>query len=240
VRMSRGASDVRIEVKDSGSGIDPELLPFVFDRFRQGDSQSSSRRGLGLGLAIARHLVDLHGGTVTATSAGAGTGSTFTVILPTPARDPETAARRRRRISQPTRFGAEPARKCLRDVRVLVVDDEADTRQVLRVMLEQAGAVVETASSAAEARAIFRRTPPDALLCDIGLGAENGYALMREIRALPLHQGGAVPAIALTGYAKSEDRERAFGAGFELHLAKPGPADLANIIASLLDRGEPV
>jgi signal transduction histidine kinase len=241
VRVARREGRAEIEVTDSGIGIEPDLLPFVFDRFRQGQWQQSARRGLGLGLSIVRHLVELHGGTVTAASGGVGAGATLKVILPGAARAiPEAAAPRRRgRRSSPSVPGRADTGRCLQAVRVLVVDDDADTREVLRLMLEKEGAVVETASSAEEARADFQEEPPDFLLCDIGLGSEDGCDLLRELRALPPERGGDVPAIALTGYAKPEDRDRALDAGFQLHLAKPGPANLATVVASLLQPGEP-
>ena len=183
VGVRRGLACVEITVEDNGAGIEADLLPFVFDRFRQGDSATSSRRGLGLGLAIARHLVELHGGTVTAESDGPGTGATFTVTLPCSARAPGEAPPRRRKVESAGRIGASAPNPCLRGTRVLVVDDEADTRQVLRLMLEHAGAVVETAASVGEARDAFERARPDVLLCDLGLGSEDGYALVRGLRA---------------------------------------------------------
>ena len=237
VRLTRRDAGVEIAVQDDGAGIDPEFLPFIFDRFRQGNSQLSSRRGLGLGLAIARHLVELHGGTVTAESPGLGAGATFTVRLPSSVREPTDALHKRREPPSPGRIEAAPDGDCLRGVRVLVIDDEADTRQVLRIMLVHAGATVDLASSVAEAHEVFRRTRPDVLLCDIGLGADDGYALLRALRSLPTELGGGVPAVALTGHAKPEDRARALVAGFDLHVAKPGPADLPQILANILDRG---
>jgi signal transduction histidine kinase len=238
VLVSRRGPAMRIAVHDNGAGIERDVLPFVFDRFWQGESRPTSRRGLGLGLAIVRHLVELHGGTVMAKSPGAGLGATFTVTLPCPERAVVDPAPRGRRWPSQARVG-EARDACLRAVRVLIVDDEADTRQVLRLVLEQAGAVVVTASSADEAREAFRRVRPDVLLCDIGLGTEDGYALLGALRELPHEGGRALHAIALTGYAKPEDRARALSAGFELHLAKPGPADLPVVIAELLERGEP-
>ena len=242
VTMQRVPQGVEVAVQDTGSGIEADLLPFVFDRFRQGDSSSSSsRRGLGLGLAIARHLVELHGGTVSAESAGPGAGATFRVVLPSPARAPSDALQKRRKLASMDRQADEEQAPRLAGVRVLVVDDEADTRHVLRLTLEHAGAEVDTAASAAEARAAWGRATPDVLLCDIGLGSDDGYALLRALRALPREGGGRVPAIALTGYARQEDRARALSAGFDLHLAKPGPPDLPQIVAGILDpddRGE--
>jgi signal transduction histidine kinase len=235
VRVSRKGAAVEVAVHDNGVGIDRELLPFVFDRFWQGESRSASRRGLGLGLAIVRHLVELHGGTVTAESQGPGAGATFTVVLPRPERESVDTVRRRKGLPSQARLGNGA---CLQGVRVLVVDDEADTRQVLRLTLEHAGAIVATAASAAEARSAFLTVRPDVLLCDIGLGQEDGYALVGALRALPREDGTALRAVALTGYAKTEDRARALSAGFELHLAKPGPPDLPEILAGLLERGE--
>ncbi len=159
--VTRRGPEVAIEVKDSGAGIAADFLPFVFDRFRQGEGLSASRRGLGLGLAIARHLVELHGGTLTATSAGAGAGATFTVVLPCPEHEPLSGgALRRARRPLSSRVPTEASDHCLRAVRVLVVDDEADTRQVLRLVLEKAGAIVDAASSVAEALATLRSDAP--------------------------------------------------------------------------------
>jgi CheY-like chemotaxis protein len=157
------------------------------------------------------------------------------VTLPAAPHDPAAAPGARRQLVSSPRDEADPPDR-LRGVRVLVVDDEADTREVLRAMLAQAGATVDLASSVNEAREAFRRARPDALLCDIGLGSEDGYALLRAVRLLPAELGGGVPAIALTGYARPEDRERALEAGFDLHVAKPGPADLPTVVAGLLRR----
>ncbi len=234
-RAERVADEIRIEISDTGSGIDPELLPYVFDRFRQGEGHASSRRGLGLGLAIAKHLVELHGGGVSAASRGTGQGTTFTVVLPSP--QPSGPP------SSPVRAPgakASAGERCLRAVHVLVVDDEADTRAVLALMLEHAGATVRTAANGAEARKAFATAAPDILLCDIALGGEDGYALCRTL--LGSHVGPTpgrkVHAVALTAHARSEDRSHALAAGFELHIAKPGPADLAEILAGLMD-GDP-
>jgi signal transduction histidine kinase len=237
VRLVRCGEQVEVVVQDDGDGIEVDFLPHVFDRFRQGESHLSSRRGLGLGLAITQNLVELHGGRVTAHSAGPGTGATFTVVLPCPTQKPGDPIRKRRPSPSPMEVGRAPE-ACLRGVRVLVIDDDADTRQVLRLMLEHAGASVGLASSVAEAHEAFRETRPDVLLCDIGLGSDDGYALLRALRALPKELGGGVPAVALTGYAKPEDRVRALVAGFDLHVAKPGPADLPAVLAGLLQRGD--
>jgi CheY-like chemotaxis protein len=238
VRTARSSGALEIEVKDDGAGIAPEFLPFVFERFRQGSVQDAARRGLGLGLAITRHIVELHGGTVTAASPGLGQGATFAVTLPGALREPPGGVRKRPRLASRSRASIPPAAADpLQGVRVLVVDDEADTRSVLRLSLEQAGATVDTGASITEARDAFRAARPDVLLCDINLGGEDGYALIRALRALPAGEGGDLPAIALTAYARSEDRARALAEGFDMLLAKPGPANLPALIAGLLDRG---
>jgi signal transduction histidine kinase len=237
VVLSRKGELIEIEVKDNGAGIDPAFLPFVFERFRQGVSGISSRRGLGLGLAITRHLVELHGGTVSAESAGSGAGATFTVVLPCRAEERAPSGGKWPKVTPAGRPMLEPPGQCLLGVRVLVVDDEVDTQKVLRFVLERAGAEVVVASSVSEAREAFRRARPDVLLCDIGLGEEEGTTLMRELRALPSDEGGRVRAIAFTGYARSVDREQVLAAGFELHLPKPGPPNLAAIVAGLLEDG---
>lgn len=237
VCVRRAGPFIELVVTDDGSGIRPELLPFVFDRMRQGDASSrGARRGLGLGLAIVRHLVELHGGTVSAASPGERAGSTFTVRLPWR----ELDARERRLGTRPTTLGlrdSAPESQCLRGVRALVVDDDQDTRDVLVLTLRHAGAVVEAAGSAAEGLARFRATRPDVLLCDIALPDLDGYSLLGEIRAVPDDGRGVVPAIALTAFAKPEDRSRAVAAGFQLHVAKPGPSDLAATVAEMLRQG---
>jgi signal transduction histidine kinase len=230
IRGRKAGSAVEIEVTDNGAGIEPGFLPFVFDRFRQGAGQLSSRRGLGLGLAIVRHLVELHGGSVAAESAGAGLGATFRVTL---ACRPDAASPRREHRSSASSNADLAGDECLRGVRVLVVDDEADTRSVLRLVLGHAGADVEVAASADEARAAVARRPPDLLLCDIGLGSEDGYSLLHTLRAMP-GVTAAMRAVALTAHARSEDRSHALEAGFELHIAKPGPADLPGVLARVL------
>jgi CheY-like chemotaxis protein len=220
---------VEVEVTDDGSGIAPDFLPHVFDRFRQGPAQASSRRGLGLGLAIARHLVELHGGVIFAHSEGLGRGAKFRVALPSLAPAKTTS----KRVPTPA-FSKVPSEDCLRGVRVTVVDDEADTRQVLRLMLEHAGARVDLASSADEAREVVRRVRPTLLVCDIGLGGEDGYSLLRTLHP-PEGEGTAkMRAVALTAHARSEDKAQALAAGFDLHIAKPGPPDLPEILAGLL------
>ncbi|BAZ00127.1 multi-sensor hybrid histidine kinase [Tolypothrix tenuis PCC 7101] len=236
VQLQRINSRVQIRVSDNGSGIPPEFLPFVFDRFRQADSSSTrSHGGLGLGLAIVRHLVELHGGTVSAESLGIGKGATFTVNLPMKAvAINNTTSPHREPLINSDRPN-EP--QTLNGVRVLVVDDEPDARQLLTTVLSPYGAQVMTAASATEALAAVPQFHPDVLVSDIGMPKEDGYVLIRQLRALPPEQGGRIPAVALTAYARSEDRTQALLAGFQLHIPKPvNPAELVAVIANLTGR----
>jgi CheY-like chemotaxis protein len=236
VRLEQVDSFVQISVRDSGKGIDPQFLPDVFDRFRQAD-QTSTRRygGLGLGLSIVRQLVTLHGGSVEAQSEGEGRGATFLVRLP---RTITREATTKDEELSPSENSA-PANRLMRldDVRVLVVEDEADTRDVLRTVLEQCGSHVVTAESAAEALRVLGEWKPDVLVSDIGMPAEDGYSLIRKVRAMEAECNDTIPAIALTAYAKEEDRQRALGAGFQKHIAKPvEPVELAAVVADLAAR----
>ncbi|MBV9958982.1 MAG: response regulator, partial [Acidobacteria bacterium] len=239
LRFERGEGHARLIVSDTGIGIDKNFLPYVFDRFRQADGSISRRHGgLGLGLAIVRNLVELHGGTVRAESEGAGLGSTFTVELP-------LSAPRTQLVSEPEELpraavaesGAQALFDCspsLENLRVLVVDDEPDTRLLLTAMLENCGATVTTAQSAQEALSALNTERPDVLVSDIGLPGEDGYALIRMVRALRPQEGGRIPAVALSAYAREEDRVRALLAGFHIHVAKPvNPAELIAVIGSL-------
>jgi PAS domain S-box-containing protein len=219
-------TDVQIIVRDTGKGISPDFLPYVFDTFRQADSTTTRNfGGLGLGLAIVRQIVELHGGHVTAESPGEGLGATFTVHLPL-----------MMSLSKSTTGGQSPAQPVnLYDVRVLVVDDEPDTRQLLTFLLQQQGARVMAAASATEALSIFEQFSPDVLLSDIGMPELDGYGLIRQIRAMPAEQGGKVPAIALTAYASDRDYQQVLEAGFQTHLPKPTEPDvLIEAIASLM------
>jgi CheY-like chemotaxis protein len=215
-------------------------LPFVFDRFRQAEGSISRKQGgLGLGLAVARHLVELHGGNIRAESGGPQQGSTFMVDLPLAdeRRDP---ARRQEREREIERRGTVHAVARLEGVRVLLVEDDEDSRKLLGLMLKKQGAEVTSASSSAEALSAFAQVLPDVVLSDIGMADEDGYELMRKVRALPAEGGGLTPAIALTGYATRKDRERALSAGYQLHLAKPvEPADLVAAVARLSVRRDP-
>jgi signal transduction histidine kinase/ActR/RegA family two-component response regulator len=240
----RGRVDVRVEVEnsqavltvsDSGVGIDPDFIHHLFERFRQADGSTTRRHGgLGLGLALVRHVVELHGGTVTAESAGRNLGARFTVTLPiqaVAAGAPVPAPENRRSDS------VEAAVRGLEGVRVLVVDDEADARDVVSSALTGYRADVRAAASAREALQVFRSWRPDVLVADIGMPVEDGYSLIRSVRALPADAGGAVPAAALTAYARPEDRARALAAGYEEHVAKPvTPLDLALVVAHLAKR----
>jgi CheY-like chemotaxis protein len=212
-------------VSDTGKGINPDFLPYVFDYFRQENSTTTRLfGGLGLGLAIVRHLVELHGGRVCAESPGEGQGATFTVWLPLMQTQEKTNQESRQSNDSPDLSG----------IRILVVDDEADMREFLAVMLEDYGAQVKVVSSAGEALEALTQVKPDILLSDIGMPEVDGYMLIRQIRAMPPEQGGKVPAIALTAYAGEADQTQAIAAGFIKHVAKPiEPAELARLVASL-------
>ncbi|HEV3469451.1 MAG TPA: response regulator, partial [Pyrinomonadaceae bacterium] len=229
---------VRIAVSDTGEGLLPEVAPHIFDRFRQADSTMTRQYGgLGLGLAIVRHLVELHGGTVRAESEGEGHGATFTVMLPVAPVYPAEAAR-----VHPAARDTLPAFECverLDGLRVLVVDDEPDARELLRVGLNRCGAEVTAVGSAAAALEAMREAVPDLLISDIGMPGEDGYELLRRVRRLPAAAGGRVPAIALTAYARVEDRMQALRAGYQMHVPKPVElAELVAVAASLARRGE--
>jgi signal transduction histidine kinase len=226
--------DAQIEVRDTGIGISAEFLPFVFDRFRQADSSMSRRHsGLGLGMAIVRHLVELHGGTVSVSSAGENQGTTFRLRL---ARHTGAAPE-----ESLTPFSTLPEREgdaeleYLTGVHVLIVEDDTDSRNVLAVLLQRLGALVESVASAKEAydRVMHRR--PDVLVSDIGMPDEDGYSLIRRVRQMPADAAKKLPAIALTAYARRQDAEAALGAGFDCHLPKPvAPAELIKAIKKIV------
>ncbi len=217
---------VQIDVSDTGKGINPDFLPHVFDYFRQADSTTTRTfGGLGLGLAIVRHLVELHGGIVQVESPGEGQGATFTVKLPLMTTHSETNSE----SGEPT-CAVE-----LNGIRVLVVDDEADTREFLSFLLEEYGAKVTAVPSAFKALEALRQAKPDLLLSDIGMPEMDGYMLIRQIRAMPPEQGGQIPAIALTAYAGETDHKQVLAAGFQKHVTKPvEPAELVAAIANLV------
>jgi PAS domain S-box-containing protein len=228
-------SHIEIRVTDTGQGIAPDFVAHVFDRFRQADGTSTRRHGgLGLGLAIVRHLVELHGGTVHAESDGEGKGSTFTVRLPV--RAVQVPQRAETPSRPPARVAASDEHP-LAGLSVLAVDDEADARELIATVLEQAGARAITAGTADEALAALVRDKPDVLLSDIGIPGSDGYSLMRRVRDLPPHQGGAIPAAALTAYSRVEDARRAIEAGFQRHVSKPvEPEVLIAQVAALAGR----
>ncbi|NBD10296.1 PAS domain S-box protein [Corallococcus silvisoli] len=235
--VARRDSLVELTVEDTGQGIPEAFLPHVFERFRQADSGTTRKTGgLGLGLAIVRHIVEMHGGTVSAASEGEGQGAVFTVRLPlsvTQRRGPEVPTAPR--TSAPGPATAHPSE--LDGVRVLVVDDEEDARELLSTLLEENGASVLTAGSAAEGLQVIQAERPDVLVSDIGMPGTDGYGFIERVRALPEEQGGRTPAVAITAYARSEDRTRVLRAGFQSHVPKPvEPVELLAVLASLAGR----
>jgi signal transduction histidine kinase/CheY-like chemotaxis protein len=243
VSLERVNSHLEVIVSDTGHGIAPEFLPHVFDRFRQADAGAARRHGgLGLGLSIVKQLAELHGGSVWAKSPGEGRGATFTVVLPLMVLHDDDAddAAAGRRVHPRTSAGDDdpcgPGGLSLAGVGVLVVDDEPDARDLVRRILERCEARVVTAASAAEAVDAVRAGDVDVMLSDIGMPGEDGYALIRRVRALP-GAAGRTPAVALTAFARSEDRRRALLAGYQIHLAKPmEAAELIAVVASLAGR----
>jgi PAS domain S-box-containing protein len=237
VRLERANSQLEIIVSDTGQGISAEILPYIFDRFRQGDSTSTRMHGgLGLGLAIVRHLVELHGGTVHASSPGTGEGATFTVKLPLLVWHGNYNEGER---VHPTASNSGPLAEAplLDGLKVLVVDDEPDTREMLKVMIERFGAQMRATASSDEALDVLEQWKPDVLVSDIEMPGGDGYGLIQKIRALTPERGGTIPAVALTAYARAEDRMRSLSAGYQMHVAKPAePVELAIVIASLAGR----
>jgi len=232
-------SSARLTVSDTGEGISTEFLPYVFDRFRQAEASISRKQGgLGLGLAVVRHLVELHGGTVSAESEGAGHGSVFTVDLPLAEerRDPARAEERQREVERRRRSSGVVR---LDGLHVLLVEDDEDSRKLLGTMLKRNGARVTSTKSAKEALSVFDNELPDVMISDIGMPEQDGYELIRKLRAMPPEKGGRIPAIALTGYASKKDRERALAAGYHQHIAKPiEQADMIKAIAALVGRND--
>ena len=229
ISLENSGDRVRLKVKDTGCGIPREFLPYVFDRFRQADSSNTrSYGGLGLGLAIVRQLVELHGGSVKVESDGEGHGAIFTVAL---RRWVERGARENHRESYPSAFQSKKSGLLLdcpqelKHARVLLVDDDGDTLELLSVLLKQCGAETLGVTSAAEAISEIERWQPHVLISDIGMPNEDGYELIRQVRALPIERGGRIPAVALTAYAREEDRRRALLSGFQAHVVKPAGLD---------------
>jgi CheY-like chemotaxis protein/nitrogen-specific signal transduction histidine kinase len=239
VSLERVNSHLEIIVSDSGQGIEPELLPRIFDRFRETETSGiRTHSGNGLGLAIVKSLVELHGGGVRAKSPGTGKGSTFTVVLPLILLHANGTNGERVHPSSSSQLGGDIDQvQNLNNVDILVVDDEPDARDLLQRLLEDHGAKVRTAGSAREALDVFAAAPPDLLISDIGMPVMDGYALIRDVRRRSRDEGGEIPAIALTAFARSEDRMRAMIAGYNLHLAKPiEPTELMVAVASLSGR----
>ena len=242
VRLERIKTSAQIRVSDTGNGIEPEFLPHIFEYFRQADSTTTRLfGGLGLGLAIVRHLVELHGGIVQAASPGTGHGSTFVVQLPLL----HSKAEVRGQASSPLlltpqqklsgRINLPESSLPLDGLRVLLVDDEADNREFLICLLEQYGAITKATTSGAEALEALLKWQPAILVSDIGMPGMDGYQLIRQVRALPLEQGGQTPAIALTAYAGEVDRQQALLSGFNRHIAKPvDPEQLVTVVAGLI------
>jgi CheY-like chemotaxis protein len=220
VRMTTEGGTVRVDVADTGNGIPASFLPHVFERFRQADGSSTrTHGGLGLGLSIGRHLIELQGGRMTADSAGEGQGSTFSVFLPI--REAE------HRLSPTIPVERRPRSRSidLDGTHVLIVDDEPDARELLRVMLTDTGARISEAASAADALTLYSQDRPDIILADVAMPGQDGYALLRAIRDLSAGEGGHVRAIAVSAYARREDRQRALKAGFNDHVCKPVQVD---------------
>ena len=227
------SGDLELTVTDSGVGITKELLPYVFDRFRQGDAATTKLHGgLGLGLSIVRQLIELHGGTARVESEGENKGATFIVSLPISAavavKDSEFAA-------APVDNVAVDLTTMVNGLRVLIVDDEKDTRELLETMLVHTGFEVATSNSAAEGLVTLEKFRPHVLVCDVGMPGEDGYSFISKVRVLPPERGGSVPAVALTAYVRGVDRQRALSSGFQAHLAKPVNSDeLISVLSQLV------
>ncbi|HEU4875394.1 MAG TPA: ATP-binding protein [Pyrinomonadaceae bacterium] len=232
VRVEQDGMDARVTVKDTGQGIDPEFLPRVFDRFRQADSSTTrSFGGLGLGLAIVRHLVELHGGTVSAQSDGLNKGATFSATFPLLADRSEAVA-----VAQSGEMTALEFRS-LDGLRVLLVDDEPEAREIISTVITRTGAEVTACTTVTEALAKLSEWKPDVILSDIAMPDEDGYSFIGKVRSLPRDKGGETPAAALTAYARDVDRRQALAAGYQMHIAKPiGASQLVHMVARLAGR----
>jgi signal transduction histidine kinase/ActR/RegA family two-component response regulator len=238
VLLERVNSHIEITVSDTGIGIAPAFLPHVFDRFRQADASATRTvKGLGLGLSIVKHLVEQHGGTVRVTSPGEGRGATFSVELPLTVAHRNTESGDRLHPTGSRSVAAEFKRLDLSGIKVLVVEDQHDARELIKRVLEESAAEVVTAGTAEEALAAVEKERPDVLVSDIGMPDVDGYELLTRVRALGPARGGRLPAIALTAFARSEDRTRALHAGFLVHVSKPvEPSELVATVASVVGR----
>jgi signal transduction histidine kinase len=230
---------IEFQVKDTGEGISREFLPFVFERFRQADGATTRiHSGLGLGLSIVKHLIEMHGGEVSAESEGIGRGSTFSFCLPQQiiaVNEKANGENGKAKFPVVNNRLSEKVENPLAGLCVLAVDDDQDSREMLQLILEQNGASVETAGSAAEALEKLKEIKADVLVSDIGMPLEDGYSLVERLRRLPAENGGRIPAVALTGFAREEDNRRALLAGFNKHVAKPiDPENLVREIADLM------
>ena len=240
VVLQRVNSHLEITVTDTGEGIKPEFLPFVFDRFRQSDASTTRRHGgLGLGLSIVKQLAEMHGGTIVATSPGVGEGASFVVSLPMMAvsvdKDPQPP-RNHPRLNHASEGMADLSDE-IAGIRVLVIDDEPDARALVTRLLEDRKAVVTSTGSVDEAVTLIGTGNYDVLVSDIGMPGEDGYSLIRRVRQLGKGRGGDIPAIALTAYARAEDRVKAVAAGFLMHVAKPvEPLELVTMVAGAAGR----
>jgi PAS domain S-box-containing protein len=237
VTLASAADSARVSIADSGEGIAAEFLPYVFDRFRQADGTSTrNHMGLGLGLAIVKHVAEMHGGTVIAESDGIGKGATFIVTLPLAG---EVEGRPRGPLADRMPSGGQVPQAAL-GIRVLVVEDDVETRDILSAILERAGFSYRVATRASEALSVLDDWQPDVIVSDIGMPDMDGYAFVRHLRARPAAQGGHIPALALSAFARAEDRELALRSGYQAHIAKPvEPADLVTAIATLTGQSGP-
>ena len=237
VKLERENLNLAVSVSDTGKGIETEFLPHVFDRFRQADGTTTRHfGGLGLGLAIVRHLVELHGGTVQASSAGVGAGATFIIKLPQ-AQLSEEPLKPVINASIRSELAGNKAQGNLQGLKILVVDDEIGTLEMLKVFLETSGAFVTAANSVSEALNNLKTNIPDLIISDIGMPGRDGYEFIESVRQMPPENGGNVPAVALTAYALKEDMQKALRSGFQRHLTKPVEIDsLVSIIAGLVQQ----
>jgi CheY-like chemotaxis protein len=243
VRLSRTDAGAELVVADSGRGIRPDFLPFVFERFRQADSSTTrAEGGLGLGLAITKHIVELHGGTVSARSRGEGHGATFTIVLPAQALEARSASSTPGRSAKPSSgvylsTGGTEKVQGLSGVKILVCDDDEDGRELLAAVLAAEGADTYTAANGGAVLEAFREFGPHVLVSDVGMPHIDGYELIRQIRAMPEDEGGQVPAIALTAHAGGEDELKALLAGYQVYVTKPiDPSRLVHIVGNLVGR----
>jgi CheY-like chemotaxis protein/anti-sigma regulatory factor (Ser/Thr protein kinase) len=238
-QLTLASGQVEITITDSGVGIEPQFLPYLFERFRQADSSSTRRYGgLGLGLAIVRHVVEMHGGRVSASSSGGGHGSRFKITLPLmPIAPLPEFSTSEPKPDTPAAAASQGKVHALDHVRVLVVEDDPDTLDLLKAVLDDSGADVATAASVREALDTFELWRPDVLVSDLAMPERDGYQLIGEVRARGSDRGGNTPAVALTAYARIEDQRRALAAGFQMHIAKPvAPKELITALASLSGR----